>query len=266
MHLSLVVFQAAAFLLVQASHLDLFPRISGGQNAVPHEFPFIVKLTSTYSSGYAYSCGGSIISATRILTAAHCTESTDDHGGSLRSMTVTAGAHTLSSPNQNVQTRNVVGLSQHSSWDSAAIREDVAILELDRPLTLNQYVKTICLASGSSSYAGSLVTIMGWGKTDAGSSADTLQKVSVQVLGTDKCRHDATKTICTADPTGGHKSTCGGDSGGPLVVSEGGRYKQIGLVSFGRGGCGANGKQTVYTRVTAYRNWIQQASGANLSC
>ncbi|KAH9642586.1 hypothetical protein HF086_011179 [Spodoptera exigua] len=48
-----------------------------------------------------------------------------------------------------------------------------------------------------------------------------------------------------------------GDSGGPLMLQVGGRWTQIGVVSFGNK-CGEPGYPGVYTRVTHYTHWLQQ--------
>merc|ERR1711879_800756 len=52
---------------------------------------------------------------------------------------------------------------------------------------------------------------------------------------------------------------CQGDSGGPLFMRESGEespWYQIGIVSFGSQGCARSDDPTVYTRVSAYANWI----------
>lgn len=46
-------------------------RILGGQEAPRNGFPFMVKIYATFSDG-TFSCGGSLISLSRVLTAAHC--------------------------------------------------------------------------------------------------------------------------------------------------------------------------------------------------
>ena len=51
---------------------------------------------------------------------------------------------------------------------------------------------------------------------------------------------------------------CQGDSGGPLFQRNGDEspWYQIGIVSFGSQGCARSEDPTVYTRVSAYANWI----------
>jgi secreted trypsin-like serine protease len=55
-----------------------------------------------------------------------------------------------------------------------------------------------------------------------------------------------------------------GDSGGPFVVADatrGGRYTLAGLTSWGIN-CGNGG---VYTRVSAYRSWVESIVGTLLT-
>jgi len=46
-----------------------------------------------------------------------------------------------------------------------------------------------------------------------------------------------------------------GDSGGPMIINDGGRYTQVGIVSWGIG-CGKGQYPGVYTRVTSLLPWI----------
>ena len=66
--------------------------------------------------------------------------------------------------------------------------------------------------------------------------------------------------ICSG---GGNKGACQGDSGGPFVVADttlGGRYTLAGLTSWGIN-CGQGG---VYTRVSAFRPWVEATIGSTL--
>ncbi|XP_046988944.1 mite allergen Eur m 3-like [Schistocerca americana] len=47
-------------------------RIVGGQEAISGQFPYQVSLQYTELFTRSHMCGGSIISTTRVLTAAHC--------------------------------------------------------------------------------------------------------------------------------------------------------------------------------------------------
>lgn len=47
-------------------------KIVGGNEAKPHEFPFVVGIQMTYSSEKLGWCGGALLSEKFILTAAHC--------------------------------------------------------------------------------------------------------------------------------------------------------------------------------------------------
>jgi len=65
--------------------------------------------------------------------------------------------------------------------------------------------------------------------------------------------------ICAGLPQGG-KDSCLGDSGGPLMTQQNGEYRQVGVVSFGRG-CAEENFYGVYTRLEYYKEWISDMTG-----
>ena len=48
-------------------------RIYGGEEALPHEYPWNVYIIMKRNGGW-YECGGSLISKQHVLTAAHCVD------------------------------------------------------------------------------------------------------------------------------------------------------------------------------------------------
>ena len=67
------------------------------------------------------------------------------------------------------------------------------------------------------------------------------------------------KQICAHDdtpPRGSRPDTCKGDSGGPMMCGSG-HNVLAGITSWGEIPCTGN-VPGVYTRVSAYRNWIYQ--------
>ncbi|CAG7830224.1 unnamed protein product, partial [Allacma fusca] len=59
--------------------------------------------------------------------------------------------------------------------------------------------------------------------------------------------------ICAGEIKGG-KDSCQGDSGGPLTDSQ---NVLVGIVSWGYG-CARSGYPGVYTKVSAYEDWITE--------
>lgn len=106
---------------------------------------------------------------------------------------------------------------------------------------------------------GDSVTTIGFGYTEEnGSNSQELLKVDVDIVLFEQCDSlfgDLTESImlCAGTESGG-RDACQGDSGGPLLSSS---TVQVGIVSFGDG-CGQPGVPAVYTRVSAFDNWIQR--------
>lgn len=100
-----------------------------------------------------------------------------------------------------------------------------------------------------------------------GPSNPILHQIFVPVLSNQQCDRTFGKAatidekIICAGSLNGDKDACGGDSGGPLMheINEDNNYRvyQIGIVSYGFR-CAEPGYPGVYTRITAYIDWIQQ--------
>ena len=113
-------------------------RIVGGKPVAEGSYSFQAALLYNGIQGGDYArqyCGGSLISPTAILTAAHCVDfygtGPDDLDASL--LRVVVGRTVLSS--DAGQKRKVTKIAIHPKYDPDTMNADVAVLTLDRPVT-----------------------------------------------------------------------------------------------------------------------------------
>ncbi|NXE68279.1 FA9 factor, partial [Calcarius ornatus] len=236
-------------------------RVVGGSDSMKGEVPWQVLLVNSQGLGF---CGATIINEKWLVTAAHCLKP-----GYTHNLTAVAGEHDVRSDDHTEQLRKVVRVLPHPTYN-ASINEyhnDIALLELERPLTFNSYVTPVCL--GSREFTNALLkqgvgTVSGWGKVlFRGRTATTLQVLRVPFVDRPTCLKSTSTSIlqnmfCAGFPTGG-RDTCEGDSGGPYTTEIEGTWFLTGITSWGEE-CALPGKYGIYTRVSKYVKWIKQTT------
>ena len=136
---------------------DLANRIVNGKTA-PSPIPWQVHLRQGSPTGaFGYFCGGTIIDAKTILTAAHCY-----HGKNLNKADFFVTAGVVHVQNGAGQSAFVEKITLHESYDNVNVDNDVAILKLKTPLTFNNNVQRACLPEASYVPTGKAVA-SGWG-------------------------------------------------------------------------------------------------------
>jgi hypothetical protein len=258
---ALVALFAAASLALPAAAGAQAPgtKIVGGSLASQGEYPAQAFVQSSIGS-----CGGSLVAATKVLTAAHCVFGEEADPGDFF---VCLGQADLNDC-QSADTYPVSGVDRNSSYNPITGQNDVAILTLTRaapftPLQLTDPADPELFAAGASA------RIVGWGTTsEGGSTSDNLRKANVPMVSDEDCasdysqprsgteQFDAATMVCAGD---GVHDTCQGDSGGPLMVSDGSKLVLAGVTSWGEG-CADADFPGVYARVGAepLSGWVRQ--------
>jgi hypothetical protein len=219
--------------------------IVNGSRADIANYPWQVSL----QDGQGHMCGGSIVAADTVVTAAHCVN--DDQA---KRYSVLAGVSSLDEAGG--QRRRVVS---STSWPGYARTEvgDIAVLKLAKPLNLGGSVQAIPLATDADLAGATTARVSGWGdisETDATPQNDLLA-TSVPLVDDAACSAsldiDAASELCGG---GTGTDSCYGDSGGPLVIDTPRGTLLAGVVSWGEECGGAT--PGVYTEVPNFADFI----------
>ena len=247
----LVAAAATAVAAPTASAQDgpVSPLIVGGHDAT-QTYSFMVSLQSTTGSHF---CGGSLIKADWVLTAAHCVS-----GRTPASTQARIGTTDRTSGGTVARVSRII---IHPSYRTTA---DIALVQLSTSVT--QAPVRIPAASGP---VGTATRIIGWGQTcpvRGGCGAPvTLQELDTSIVADNECkggRIDAATEICTDNPSN-NAGACYGDSGGPQIKAVNGSWELVGATSRAGGRtstCAVD--PSIYTDVPAYRSWITGYTGA----
>jgi len=225
------------------------------------------------------ACGGSIINKRYILSAAHCFGKVGQSN-----IKVTDNNYVMLGSNDMMgmdgQFLMIEKIIMHPGYN-AELGNDVALIKLKNDIQFSKKAQPVCLAKDKSKdYTGQMATVTGWGGTKGYNPGGKVPEQPEQYI----MKETQVKVLKDSEPmcnaaTGGDKSTrfcawakntgsCQGDSGGPLTVKEGGKFVQIGIVSYAAG-CGTSTTEGagVYARVTNYVDWINKMTAdAGGSC
>ncbi|MEM9521515.1 MAG: trypsin-like serine protease [Actinomycetota bacterium] len=249
------------------------PQIVGGEFPAIEDHRYTAKLIA-WRGDDAQECGGSIIDARWVLTAAHCTLFDTGFGFAPADyFSVVYGLSDWTTIDASNRSTNLVFGEPaiiHPEYDPSTNWNDVALIQLETAVDLSR-ADVIPLHGSADAPHGTDAYVTGWGRTATnGPASDVLKGADVTIDAScgewpERLRviepypYDPDQFLCaSAWPS----ATCFGDSGGPLVVNEGGVLMVAGIVSFGTEQCAQSPTTPdVYARVSHHVGWIESVTG-----
>lgn len=263
------------------------PQVVNGRDPQPGEARALVSVSAP-----GLSCGGTLVDAVHVITAAHCV--TNSQGLPTAPELMRVGWSSTTS--RAAPTLPVVRAAVHPDYNPTTFAFDIAVLELAAPipgatpmLVASSGRSAIALAAGSTVYAA------GFGRTSVdGPLSNRTLIADLTVLPDKVCSRggvpyrigavdfygygkefSAASAVCAigvVPDTTLIIDTCQGDSGGPLFAGSGVTARLVGVVSIGDGCAGfiSPGEEMpkkrpgIYAKTSAALAWLA-AEGVDMS-
>jgi secreted trypsin-like serine protease len=261
--------------------------VLGGASTSIDSLPFQVALydPAAGSPAAGFFCGGVIVDATHVITAAHCLAGAHLRAkGTAPGIAVLAGSTRLDQPDPASVRDPAQAVSVDPSYNPATDDYDIGVVTLAHPLwpgsvapsadgtgaiaPLPIDVAAAARYGGPNATPATLATVSGWGDMSPAPSGppsypSALQATRVPLVSDALCSAEyaaievaITPRMICAGSASPRADSCYGDSGGPLIVDREtparapADYVLVGLVDFGEG-CGQPGFAGVYTRIAS---------------
>jgi len=240
--------------------------IVSGKAATSEQWPWAAFILATDRHGDGFSCTGSVVAPTLVLTAGHCVEDiiTAEPTPVGRYLVVTGSTDVRdSSLRQVLRVRKTI---LYPGFNRFKVHGDAALLVLRQPTT----APSVALAGPTDAALlnpNTPLAIAGWGLSGP---LNHLKRTPVLRQGWAfvqrqlYCRNHARiyypffnygLQLCTVTPPSFAVGTCHGDSGGPAVAfREDGTPVQIGITSLGAADCNTR-LPDIFTRVDRIYDW-----------
>jgi secreted trypsin-like serine protease len=257
---------------------DITPYVVGGVDSKALELPWQVYI-EIEKNGATYVCGGTLITDTWVVTAAHCLNGLDSRDKfepvNTNQVAVYSGGIDRSL-NGDLSKNIVTKLITHLGYSQSTNTHDIALLELSLPVASpaqaiklmdNELQRRADLEFDNAAVDNLIVS--GWGRisTDGKQSTNILQKTAVSGVSDSRCALSWGNFVLESNficANAFERGSCNGDSGGPLIwqnklaqSNDDMGYRIAGVVSFGNAKqCAYNLSPDVYTEVSAHKTWI----------
>ncbi|XP_054929175.1 chymotrypsinogen B-like isoform X1 [Dermacentor andersoni] len=228
-----------------------FRATKSGSPITRRYLPWMVLLVTRTLSGVYRYCSGTIITRRHVLTAAHCTFYTKQDP--IANVKVYYGLKGLQGP-----FRRGARFLRHPMFDMSTLRNDIAILMMDKCFEFNKNTGSACLPVAPADLARNPSLEVYWKVQENGAAtmfADilTLQRTSSCRLRLGDASFDSRVSFC-----GMGTAICKDDSAAP-VFSRGtdGRGLLVGILSYSAD-CSSSSAAKVFTRVDIHVPWLKE--------
>ncbi|KAI9575586.1 chymotrypsin-2-like [Glossina fuscipes] len=250
--LSLLVLTTVALSAAKTSRSSR-NRFVGGSTAEEGLAPYQVSIQ--YEWVDSHICGGSIIDAQWILTAAHCVAFLQP-----QDIVVETGTQNLMEPGVHYYVKRIY---THCGYNEPLLHNDIALLQLNSAILMDEKTQIIPLPVQPMDDDDD-VLLTGWRgiSSSGGGGPAMLKKINLKYVQYEHCKglldNDPrldVGNICTVTRKGG--GACFGDSGGPLISNG----HLVGVVSWANP-C-ALGFPDAHASTYFYLDWIHQTMQRN---
>lgn len=234
--------------------------IVGGAIAPINAHPYLVGIViDVIGLTGPSACGGSLLSHTRVITAAHCYY---DGRNRAKKFTIVLGSPFLFHGGLRLEAS---GIAVHNQYNPRRLSNDIAMIRLPVTVPFTYAIRPVTLPPReflNMNMTGIWVKASGYGRYSdltMPTMNTMVRHIFLQTIPLEHCRAvygDIVKdsNICTSGAGG--VGICRGDSGGPLTLNWRGHDVLIGVSSFvAQDGCEL-GFPSAFAQVTAFMDWI----------
>ncbi|ALC45543.1 CG31326, partial [Drosophila busckii] len=244
------------------------PLIFQGKPLERGQLPWLVGLfeRDQDSAQLTFFCGGTLLSASTVLSAAHCFRFPGRDLPASRTV-VSLGRNTLDLISDG-QLSDVSQLLIHEQYKPVEYTQaDLMLIRLAAPVIFDDYIVPICLwseqlplqlPSGYKSY------VAGWGADELGNVNTRVSKITdTDIVTESNCLRELPARLVQANTICANKAgagPCASDGGGGLMLHEQNLWILRGVISGGQrkdNTCDLS-KPAVYTDVAKHISWVRQ--------
>ncbi|XP_075222698.1 modular serine protease-like isoform X2 [Lycorma delicatula] len=218
------------------------PQIAFGVSTDVSMFPWNVAIYHNQNGEWIQACGGSLISAYMVVTAAHCLRDKKEKTLEMSQIKLAVGKYYRDWNREETETqiRDVVEMFLHDQYNGLGTNYqfDIAVIELSVAVKFSAVIMPVCVPDTNTNPRNyDLGIVAGWGKDENGGNTVVLKAANLPYIERENCIQ--TKNITPEDipvdkfcaSLSNGTTVMQGDSGAGLVFKSGRKYFIQGIVS-----------------------------------